>query len=248
MPVVFFHGNPTDADDWLGFQERLGRRSFAPDLPGFGRSESPDPGRFDYSVDTYGRWASDLLDALGLDRYALVVHDWGSVGLVPALREPARVERLVAINCVPFGLGYRWHRTARMWRTRFVGEALNAIARGPAIDLSLREARPGFKAMPREMSERVHRNLARRECRDAILRLYRSAPEEKLEALGRQLEDLEVATLIVWGQRDPYIAPVFGRRWAERVPDAVLQEVEDAGHWPWIDRPEVAERVVRFLV
>ena len=48
----------------------------------------------------------------------LVVHDWGVVGLLWAMRHPERVERLVVMNAVPFLPGYRWHRTARIWRTR----------------------------------------------------------------------------------------------------------------------------------
>ena len=247
VPVIFFHGNPTDANDWLLFQARLGQRSFAPDLPGFGRSGAPDPSEFDYSVEAYGRWAEALIGALGLDRYALVIHDWGSVGLLPALREPDRVECLVIFNAVPFGLGYRWHRTARIWRRRGPGEILNALARGPAIDLALREARPRFKAMPRDFTERVRRNLDRPECRQAILRLYRSAPESKLEELGVDLHRLKAPTLLLWGQDDPYIKPEYGRRWAERAPNASLEEVEAAGHWPWLDRPELIERAVQFL-
>ncbi len=162
-PVVFWHGNPTDSDDWIPFMERLDRRSVAADMPGFGRSEAPDPARFPYTVDAYGRWAEDLIRSLGFDRYSLVIHDWGSIGLLPALRNPEKVERIVAFNSVPFGLGYEWHRTARIWRRRGAGELANAISRGRLIDLSLREARPGFRPMPAHVADRIHRNMKRRE-------------------------------------------------------------------------------------
>ena len=246
-PVVFWHGNPTDSDDWIPFMERLDRRSVAADMPGFGRSEAPDPARFPYTVDAYGRWAEALIRSLGFDRYSLVIHDWGSIGLLPALRNPEQVERIVAFNSVPLGLGYEWHRTARIWRRRGAGELANAISRGRLIDLSLREARPGFKAMPAHIADRVHRNMGRRETRDAILRLYRSAPAEKLDELGRDLPALEAPTLLLWAKDDPYIGPEIGPRWAERAPNAILEEVDRAGHWPWVDRPELINRAIRFL-
>ena len=45
------------------------------------------------------------------------MHDWGAVGLELAQRRPEAVERLVLIDVVPFVPGYRWHPTARIWRT-----------------------------------------------------------------------------------------------------------------------------------
>ena len=52
-----------------------------------------------------------------IDEYSLVVHDWGVVGLIAALRRPQQVRRLVVINAVPLLPGYRWHWVARcVWR------------------------------------------------------------------------------------------------------------------------------------
>src|SRR3982751_1768419 len=70
-PYLYLHGVPTDGDDWLPFIERTG--GYAPDLPGFGRSGQPP--HFDYSIPGYTRWLRAYLDATGLDRFSLVVHD-----------------------------------------------------------------------------------------------------------------------------------------------------------------------------
>src|SRR3954454_24772596 len=86
-PVLYLHGVPTDGDDWLPFLERTG--GFAPDLPGFGRSDKPP--QFDYSIDGYARWLDAYLDAVGTERLSLVVHDWGSVGLALAQAAPERI-------------------------------------------------------------------------------------------------------------------------------------------------------------
>src|SRR3954465_5511262 len=92
-PVLYLHGVPTDGDDWLPFLERTG--GYAPDLPGFGRSGKP--GDFEYSIDGYASWLEAFLDHVGVDRYSLVVHDWGGVGLALAQRTPGRVARLVLV-------------------------------------------------------------------------------------------------------------------------------------------------------
>ena len=53
--------------------------------------------------------------------------------------------------------------------------------------------------------------------------------------------------LVVWGMKDPYIPARFVAEYAQALPHAELMELEDAGHWPWLDRPDVIERVVDFL-
>ncbi len=47
--------------------------------------------------------------------------------------------------------------------------------------------------------------------------------------------------------RDPYLPGRFGRDYAAALPDAELLEIAGAGHVPWLDRPDVADRVVGFL-
>ncbi|MFZ0790816.1 MAG: alpha/beta fold hydrolase, partial [Chromatiaceae bacterium] len=121
-PAVFVHGNPTHSEDWLPFLERMRRPALAFDLPGWGRSARPSPAAFDYSMDGLGHFVGRFLQRLAVDDHSLVVHDWGSVALLPAQEEPAGIRRLVIINAVPLLPGYRWHRTARIWRTRGLGE------------------------------------------------------------------------------------------------------------------------------
>ena len=61
--------------------------------------------------------------------------------------------------------------------------------------------------------------------------------------LGR----LSMPALVAWGTRDPYIPPRFGAAYASALPNAELLELPDAGHWPWIDRPDLIELVTAFL-
>ncbi len=246
VPAVFVHGNPTHSEDWVPFLERLEGPALAFDLPGFGRSERPDPQRFDYTLGAYANFVEHLLDELAPDGYKLVVHDWGGLALIPAQRHPERVKRLVIFNTVALFPGFRWHWIARIWRRRGIGELFNATSTKAATALVLRQARAGHKPMPPAFVDMIwdHMDAGTRR---AVLALYRSADPEVLGAAGSNLGELRGPALIVWAKEDPYISARYGRAYADVLPNAELVELEDAGHWPWIDRPEVIDRAVAFL-
>ena len=177
---------------------------------------------------------------------SLLVHDWGAVGLAFAQRWPERIERLVIINAVPFLAGYRWHRIARIWRTPVLGElAMGAGSRRTLRFLS-RETNATPGPMPEAWLESVFDHFDQGTQR-AILRLYRSSPPEVLADAGARLGLLAMPALVVWGMRDRYLPGHFGRDYASALPDAQLLELPDAGHVPWLDRPDVVDRVVSFL-
>jgi pimeloyl-ACP methyl ester carboxylesterase len=86
-PTLYLHGVPTHSHDWVPFLGRSG--GIAPDLPGFGSSAKPAD--FDYSIGGYDRFLEAFVDHVGIERFSLVLHDWGSVGLALAQRFPERI-------------------------------------------------------------------------------------------------------------------------------------------------------------
>jgi pimeloyl-ACP methyl ester carboxylesterase len=81
-----------------------------------------------------------------------------------------------------------------------------------------------------------------------ILRLYRSAPEDALARAGLDLAEIACPALVVWGERDPYIPPAFAQAYASALGGPVEAEVvPGAGHWPWLNAPEVVTKVTDFL-
>jgi len=239
---LYLHGVPSNSDEWLGFLARSG--GLAPDLPGFGRSGKP--GSLSYTIPEYDHFIERFLDQAGVERVKLVVHDWGALGLVFAQRLPQRIERIVIINAVPLLPGYRWHRTARIWRTPLLGE----LAMGASTRFTLRLLSKESNATPGPMPEAWLTSVLDhfdQGTQRAILRLYRSSPPDVLAAAGRELGALEVPALVVWGMKDPYIPARFAAAYAAALPRAELVELDDAGHWPWIDRPDLVGRVTDFL-
>ena len=239
---LYLHGVPTNSDDWLGFLERTG--GLAPDLPGFGRSGKP--GSLSYTIEEYADFIERFLDQLGVERVSLVVHDWGAVGLAFAQRHPERVARLVIINAVPFLPGYRWHRIARVWRTPVLGELAMGTTARFTLRLTSREANVTPGPLPETFIDTVIDHFDQGTSR-AILRLYRSSPPAVLAAAGRDLGSLTMPALVVWGTADPYIPERFGRDYAAALGAAALAEYTDAGHWGWLDRPDMIDRVAAFL-
>ena len=245
-PTLFVHGNPTHSEDWQPFLERIRGPALAFDLPGWGRSARPSPAEFDYSMDGLARFTGRFLQRMAVEEHSLVVHDWGAVALMAAQEEPERVRRLVIINAVPLLPGYRWHRTARVWRTRRLGELSNRLWTRGLLGLGLRESRADWGRHDPAFIDMIWDRLDSGTF-DAILRLYRSARPERLAAAGARLETIAAPSLVVWGMRDRYIPGRFAAAYAARLPNSELLELPEAGHWPWIDAPEVADRVIRFL-
>jgi pimeloyl-ACP methyl ester carboxylesterase len=233
---------PTNSDDWVEFLARGG--GLAPDLPGFGRSGKP--GSLSFTIDEYAGFVEAFLDRVGVERVSLVVHDWGAVGLAFAQRRPQRVERLVVINAVPLLPGYRWHRTARIWRTPLLGELSMGVSSRKVLRLLSREGNATPGPLPEQWLDTVLDHFDQGTQR-AILRLYRSSPPDVLAAAGTRLGEIGAPALVVWGKRDPYIPARFAPAYAKALGDAELIELDDAGHWPWLDRPDVIDRVVEFV-
>lgn len=242
-PVLYLHGVPTSSDDWPAFLERTG--GLAPDLPGFGRSGKRGDG--DYTMAGYDRFVERFLHLTGTEQVRLVVHDWGVVGLLWAMRRPELVEKLVVINAVPLLPGYRWHRTARAWRTRGVGEMLMGSTNRTTLKLFSREARGASGPMPDRFIDEVIAHFDQGTQR-AILKLYRTSPEPELAAAGAGLGGLRCPALVVWGDRDPYIPAAFAEAYAAALggPTSV-RHIPDAGHWPWLEQPELIDEIAGFL-
>ncbi|MGI8557066.1 MAG: alpha/beta fold hydrolase [Solirubrobacteraceae bacterium] len=242
-PTLYVHGVPNASEMWLPFLARTG--GAAPDLPGFGQSGKP--AHFDYSIAGYDTFLEQFLALAQIDSFNLVVHDWGAVGLAAAQRLADRLERLVIINAVPLLPGYAWHRIARAWRTPVLGEILMGSLTKPVLRFVSREANATPGPLPDTELAQILEHFDHGTQR-AILKLYRSAGPDVLAAAGERLGELRCPAIVLWGERDPYIPADFAEAYAAALggPCEVVR-APDAGHWPWLDRPELIERVADFL-
>jgi pimeloyl-ACP methyl ester carboxylesterase len=243
VPILYLHGIPTSSFDWVEPLALGG--GIAVDLPGFGRSGKR--GDLLYSLAGHVAFVDRLLDHLELDRVRLCMHDWGAaVGLRWAMDQPERVQRLVVIDGVPLLGGFRWRGPARVVRAPLVGPVAVGLATKRVLRRLSRRASGDRRPMPEPFVANAAEGFDLGTER-AILRLLRSADPADLAQAGARLGEIGAPALVLWGERDPYIAPRFGAGYAATLGDATLEIVEGAGHWPWIGRPQVSARIVEHL-
>jgi pimeloyl-ACP methyl ester carboxylesterase len=241
-PAVYLHGVPTSSDDWVALLERTG--GIAPDLIGFGRSGKA--GNLDYTLAGLAEFLERLLGAVDVPRARVVAHDWGAAAaLVLAQRHPERFERLVLCDPLPLTGDFRWHRVGRLLRTPGIGELFMGSVPRWLLARTLRRASSAEAFSDehvRSLWEQFDQGTQR-----AVLRLHRSTTEEALAAAGARLGELAMPALVIWGEDDRWFPASFADYYGERLPGATVDRVAGAGHWPWLERPDVADRIAAFV-
>ena len=237
VPVLYLHGIPTSSDDWVEFLTLTG--GIAPDLIGFGRSGKG--GHLDYSLAGLTGFLERFLAEVQVDAVKLVAHDWGvAVGLKLAGRHPERIERLVLLNAPPLFGGFTWPRFVRWWRTPWLGEGLMGSTTRGMLARTLRRGCVRPEAWTDERIATVWEQFDQGTQR-AILRLVRSTND------GPAMPTAAPQALVLWGDRDPWYPPPLADAYTGRLRSATIDRLSDAGHWPWLDRSDVVERVATFL-
>ena len=126
--LLLLHGLPSSSRMFEALFARLSDRFHlvAPDYPGFGHSDWPDPKTFAYTFDHYAEIMNHFTEALGLSRYTLYMQDYGGpVGFRMVLANPERVEALIVQDAVAHneGLGVNWKARRAFWADRAVNES-----------------------------------------------------------------------------------------------------------------------------
>jgi len=121
--ILLLHGLPSSSRMFQSLLSRLGEeyRLIAPDYPGFGHSDWPDPKQFAYTFDHVATVIDDFTQAIGLSRYTLYMQDYGGpVGFRMALAHPERVQALIVQDAVAHneGLGANWATRRAFWADR----------------------------------------------------------------------------------------------------------------------------------
>lgn len=206
-PVVCLHGVPASSFVYRGVLAELARqglRGIAFDLPGLGLAERPDD--FDYSWTGLGKWATAALDALGLDRVHLVVHDIGGpVGFEVAAAVPDRVRSLLLLNTPVAVDTFRRPWVMEPFAHRFVGEIWLTAARQPVLFRRLMRMISCGPGVPAAEIDAHLRLLLGDDGGSAFLRIMRSFERtvEKRRRYEAVVGSRAYPVGLLWGSRDP---------------------------------------------
>lgn len=243
-PVVLLHGFPTSSYLWRDVVPALADRMrvIAPDLLGYGESDKPEDRELNPRAQA--RHVRELLEYLGIDEFAVVGHDVGG-GIAQLLAFEGRVRAMVLLDSVAFdawpieGVRLLQDAGSQDATPEFVAGVIElAMDLGTAREGGLdAEALAAYRA-PFSTEDGAH----------AFFRAARGIDGVGLAGRERDLQDLDVPTLVVWGEQDPYLGPELGERLADLLPQAVLVLLPGCSHLVIEDAPEtVAALISQFL-
>jgi pimeloyl-ACP methyl ester carboxylesterase len=238
--VLLLHGFPTSS---FMFRELIPRladryRVIAPDLPGFGFTQVPPERKYIYSFEALAHTVEAFTDALGLNRYAIYVFDYGApTGLRLALAHPERVTAIISQNGNAYeeGLGDAWAPIRKYWAdptqenrevirknvltlegtrwqyTHGVADPESVAPESYTLDQALLE-RPGNKEIQLDLFLDYASNV----------RLY-----PKFQEYFRKSKP---PLLAIWGKNDPFFIPPGAEAYRKDIPNAKVQFL-DTGHF-----------------
>ena len=253
-PSVLVHGGVGFTIEWAEIAARLDGPVVIPDRPGFGVSYPHDYHRVDFRADA-ARWLLELTDGLGAEQIDLVAGSMGGFFAIAfAAAHPERVRRLI-LSGSPGGLFPRIGLFLQLWSTPGIGALISRIRFRDTETLRKRMFGSYLVHPDRLPTDLLDVALAginlpgTSETSRAILQAVATfrgwRPEMRLDGA---LAALEVPALFVWGAKDQLAPADVARDLTERMSDAKLTVIEDAGHIPHIDQPDaVAVAVTGFL-
>ncbi|MFD5057828.1 MULTISPECIES: alpha/beta fold hydrolase [unclassified Streptomyces] len=255
--VVLLHGFPTSSHMFRHLIPALADRYhvIAPDHIGFGQSAMPALENFPYTFDALTEVTSDLLQHLGVDRFAMYVQDYGApIGWRLALRAPDRITAIISQNGNAYVEGF----VKPFWDGVFAyaqapGPDTEAPMRGALTAEITRWQYVNGVADPSLVSPDnwVHdQALLDRPGNDEIqLKLFRDYPTnvDLYPQVHQYFRDSQVPLLAVWGANDEIFGPAGAEAFSTDLPNAEIHLLE-SGHFALESHLEpITEHIRDFL-
>jgi len=237
--LVLLHGFPASSHQHRDLIRALAHRFhlIAPDYPGFGHSDTPDPATFPYTFDRITQIMERFLALKGLDRYGLFIQDYGGpVGFRLIDSRPDTLEWLIIQNANTYEVGFTpaWEGLKALWKNRsreteepllgfLAPETIKAIylhgAKCPEL-VSPDSWTSDVAFLQRPNAARLHLDL-----------FYDYRTNVPLYPKWQEfLRKRQPKTLIFWGQNDMLFTPEGGDAYLTDLPEAEIHRL-DAGHF-----------------
>jgi pimeloyl-ACP methyl ester carboxylesterase len=254
--ILLLHGLPSSSRMFQPLMTRLADNYHlvAPDYPGYGHSDWPDPKQFDYTFDHIASVMNDFTQALGLSHYTLYMQDYGGpVGFRMALAHPERVQALIIQDAVSHneGLGANWATRRAFWADR---PAHEEALRTNLLSLATTKTRhigddPNVELYDPDLWTDEYAFLnspGQIQIQSDLFYDYRTNVDAypKWQAW---MQKTQPKLLVLWGKHDLSFDPGEPERYRKDVPNAEVH-VLDAGHFALDTKAdEIAELVSEFM-
>jgi pimeloyl-ACP methyl ester carboxylesterase len=237
--VLLFHGYPTSSFMFRNLIPKLAVKYhvIAPDLPGFGFSDSPTRKDFNYTFDNLALTMQGFIEKLGLKKFVIYIFDYGApVGLRVALNNPEKIRGIISQNGNAYleGLSAGWSGFQKYWQepTSENRESLREFISIRVTRFQYEHGVTDSSLIAPETYTLDQHFLDQPEHVDIQLDLildYRTnvAMYPKFQAYFREYKP---PVLAVWGNKDPYFLPAGAEGYKKDNPDAIVK-FYDTGHF-----------------
>ncbi len=236
-PVILLHGLGASSYAWRYAVPELAKHYevFAPDLPGFGRTDKP--WNFDYSIHGLHRWLLEFMARLGIERARFAGNSMGGLlSLWTAMEAPVRVERMALLG-TPAYIENRpkmlwplsWPVIGRVYEWALGDVTLRYIANSNFVDKSKVDER-----MLAEYGLALKSASGRRAVAEFVRRAIPSDHRERI----KRYRDVKHATLVLVGEHDRMVGRSGAERLVGDLPNATFCLLDACGHAPQEDAPE----------
>ena len=254
--LLLLHGLPSSSRMFEPLFSRLSDRYHlvAPDYPGFGHSDWPDPKNFSYTFDHIAETMNHFTESLGLSRYTLYMQDYGGpVGFRMALAHPERIEALIVQDAVAHnqGLGANWKTRRAFWADRAANES---ALRNNLLSLEAARARhvgndPNVERHDPDLWTDEFYFLSQpgqAEIQSDLFYDYRTNVDS-YPKWREWMREKQPRLLVIWGKYETSFDPSEPESYREDVPNAEVHIV-DGGHFA-LDTAadEIAALVSQFI-
>ena len=254
--LLLLHGLPSSSRMFQPLLTRLADKYhlIAPDYPGYGHSDWPDPKQFDYTFDHIARVMDGFTQALGLKRYTLYMQDYGGpVGFRMVLAHPERVDALIVQDAVSHneGLGANWATRRAFWADRAAHEE---ALRQNLLSLATTKTRhvgddPNVELYDPDLWADEYAFLnspGQAQIQSDLFYDYRTNVDA-YPAWQAWMQKNQPSLLVIWGKHDLSFDPGEPERYRKDVPKAEVH-VLDTGHFALDTKAdEIAAIVRQFL-
>lgn len=253
FPVIIVHGTPSSSDEFLDLIPKLTEkyRVIAPDHIGFGSSDKPE--NYQYTIENHQENFSQFLENLDLDKFNLVVHDFGGIIALPyVLKNLKKINSLVIMN------SWAWPMSKFEYFPPWMKKVMSSsfmkylyLKRNFSPKFFVKKAWGKYEKLTKEKHTKYCDKFKNPTERHgtwgfACALTNESADVWKIESELKNLDKISV--FLLWGAADKLITLKSFDHWKSILPNAKFKKLDNVGHFIADEAPDlVAKELMEFF-